>query len=78
MLAGLALLAMIAIFVYPLGYSFVMSFFRWDLSAASQEFRGLGNYTDLLTSPEFHQSFRSQIVFSIVSIGVELVAVNET
>ena len=28
MLAGPALLAMIAIFVYPLGYSFVMSFFR--------------------------------------------------
>jgi multiple sugar transport system permease protein len=33
LLAGLALLAMIAIFVYPLGYSFVTSFFRWDLSA---------------------------------------------
>jgi multiple sugar transport system permease protein len=74
LLAGPALLAMIGIFVYPLVYSFVMSFFRWDLSAASQEFRGLANYTDMLTSPEFHQSFRSQVIFSIVSIAVEIVA----
>ena len=74
LLAGPALLAMVGIFVYPLVYSFVMSFFRWDLTAASQHFRGLANYTDVLTSPEFHQSFRSQIIFSIASIGVEVVA----
>jgi multiple sugar transport system permease protein len=74
LLAGPALLAMIGIFFYPLGYSFVMSFFRWDLSATSEEFRGLANYTDMLTSPEFHQSFRSQIIFSIASISVEVVA----
>ena len=42
LLAGPALLAMIGIFVYPLVYSFVMSFFRWDLTATSQEFRGPG------------------------------------
>ena len=29
---------MMGIFVYPLGYSFVRSFFRWDLTATSQEF----------------------------------------
>ena len=74
LLAGPALLAMVGIFVYPLVYSFVMSFFRWDLSAASQHFRGLANYTDVLTSPEFHQSFRSQVIFSIASISVEIVA----
>ena len=53
MLAGPALLAMIAIFVYPLGYSFVMSFFRWDLSAPSAPFIGLNNYKETLTSPLF-------------------------
>ena len=31
-------LATIAIFVYPLGYSFVTSFFRWDLNAPSAVF----------------------------------------
>ena len=74
LLAGPALLAMIAIFIYPLGYSFVMSFHRWDLSATSQEFLGLANYTDTLTSPEFHQSLRNQVIFSVASIGIEVVA----
>ena len=62
LLAGLALLAMIAIFVYPLGYSFVMSFFRWDLSAPSAPFIGLNNYKETLTSPLFQQSLRNQLV----------------
>ena len=74
LLAGPALLAMIGIFVYPLVYSFVMSFFRWDLTATSQEFRGLANYTDMLASPEFRQSFRVQVIFSVASIGIEVVA----
>jgi multiple sugar transport system permease protein len=65
---------MIGIFVYPLVYSFVMSFFRWDLTATSQEFRGLANYTDMLASPEFRQSFRVQVIFSVASIGIEVVA----
>lgn len=73
-LAGPALITMIAIFFYPLGYSFVMSFFRWDLSATSMHFRGLANYTDTFTSPEFQQSLRNQIIFSVASIGIEVVA----
>jgi multiple sugar transport system permease protein len=74
LLAGPALLVMIAIFIYPLGYSFVMSFFQWDLSASSSTFLGLANYTDTFTSPDFHQSLRNQIIFSAVSLTVEVVA----
>jgi multiple sugar transport system permease protein len=74
LLAGPALLVMIAIFVYPLGYSFVMSFFRWDLSAGPSTFLGLANYIDTLTSPEFKQSLRNQIIFSAVSLTTEVVA----
>jgi multiple sugar transport system permease protein len=65
---------MIAIFVYPLAYSFVMSFFQWDMSARSTTFLGLANYTDTLTSPEFDQSLRNQIIFSAVSLTIEVVA----
>lgn len=73
MLAGPALIVMLAIFLYPLGYSFVMSFFQWDLSAASNDFFGLANYTDSFNSPEFLQSLRNQIIFSAASLAVELV-----
>src|SRR5260221_9711351 len=64
LLAGPALLVMIAVLIYPLGYSFVMSFFRWDLSAPSQPFVGLANYAETFTSPQFQQSLRNQIIFS--------------
>lgn len=72
--AGPALLVMLAIFCYPLVYSFVMSFHQWDLSSASAEFLGLANYTDTFDSPDFRQSLRNQTIFSLVSIGVEVVA----
>ena len=73
LLAGPALIVMIAIFLYPLGYSFVMSFFRWDLSAGSDDFLGLANYIDSFNSPDFLQSLRNQMIFSAVSLSVELV-----
>jgi ABC-type sugar transport system permease subunit len=73
LLAGPALIAMIAILIYPLGYSFVMSFYRWDLSAPSQSFIGLSNYRDMLTNLGFQQSLRVQLIFSVLTITVEVV-----
>ena len=65
---------MIAILIYPLVYSFVMSFFRWDLTAPSQTFVGLGNYRDTFNSQGFQQTLRVQLLFSAVTIVVEVIA----
>lgn len=65
---------MIAILIYPLGYSFVMSFYRWDLSAPSQSFIGLSNYRDMLTNLGLQQSLRVQLVFSVLTISIEVAA----
>lgn len=73
LLAGPAFVVMLAIFIYPVGYSFIMSFFRWDLSG-SAPFAGLGNYVDELTGRQFRQALRNQIIFSVASITVEVVA----
>ncbi|WP_292146844.1 sugar ABC transporter permease [Mesorhizobium sp.] len=73
LLASPALLVMLAILVYPLGYSFIMSFFRWDLSG-SAPFIGTGNYTDELFGRQFNQALRNQTIFSVVSITIEVVA----
>lgn len=73
MLAGPAFLLMTAVLLYPLIYSFVMSFFRWDLSGDAP-FLGLRNYTDEIGGRHFQQAFRNQMIFSSISIGVELVA----
>ncbi|WP_081991379.1 carbohydrate ABC transporter permease [Inquilinus limosus] len=74
LLASPALIAMIAILIYPLGYSFVMSFYRWDLSAPSQSFIGLSNYRDMLTNLGLQQSLRVQLVFSVITISIEVAA----
>lgn len=64
---------MLAILIYPLGYSFIMSFFRWDLSG-SAPFVGMGNYTDELSGRQFNQALRNQAIFSVISITIEVVA----
>jgi len=74
LLASPALIAMIAILIYPLGYSFVMSFFRWDLASPSQYFVGLSNYRDTFNSLGFQQTLRVQLIFSFVTIAIEVVA----
>ncbi|HQL33853.1 MAG TPA: sugar ABC transporter permease [Treponemataceae bacterium] len=38
--------------VFPIGYSIVMSFFKWTVTGA-QEFRGFRNYVQLLTTDPF-------------------------
>lgn len=74
LLASPALIAMIAILIYPLAYSFIMSFYRWDLSAPSQYFVGLSNYRDTWNSLGFQQTLRVQLLFSAVTITVEVIA----
>ena len=74
LLAGPALIVMIAILIYPLGYSFVMSFYRWDLASPTQPFVGLSNYRDAFNSLGFQQTLRVQLIFSFVTIAIEVVA----
>lgn len=72
-LAAPALLLMLVIFLYPLGYSFVMSFFRWDLTAPETTFAGFGNYVDEFVSGAFTQTLRNQVVFTVASLTIEVV-----
>lgn len=41
--------------IYPLIYSFVISFYEWDLSP-TKSFVGIGNYSQIILSPEFWNS----------------------
>jgi multiple sugar transport system permease protein len=72
-LAAPAILLMLVIFLYPLGHSFVMSFFRWDLNSTESPFIGLTNYTDLFTGTSFGQTLRNQVIFTVASLVIEVV-----
>lgn len=72
-LAAPALLIMLVIFLYPLGYSFIKSFFNWDLNSPENVFVGFGNYVDEFVSTTFDQTLWNQLVFGVASLVLEVV-----
>ncbi|CAI9390894.1 Lactose transport system permease protein LacF [Microbacterium sp. T2.11-28] len=72
----LFVLPFIAIFlafsVYPLIYTFRLSFTNWRGSGAA-EWVGLGNYTYLLTSPQFWSSIGNSAVLWLLIVPIQLV-----
>jgi ABC-type sugar transport system permease subunit len=69
-------LPFIAIFlafsVYPLIYTFRLSFTNWRGSGAA-EWVGLGNYTYLLTSPQFWASIGNSAMLWVLIVPIQLV-----
>ncbi len=70
-----ALMVMVLVTLYPLGYTLWLSFqqkiikFPW----LYQGWVGLANYRELLTSPRFWQALAHTLLFTVVSVSLELV-----
>lgn len=68
-----AFLVLIVILIYPLGYSFWLTFHQWTL----RDFRsgvpwvGLDNYITLFSNPDFINSLRVTFTFVITAVGIE-------
>jgi ABC-type sugar transport system permease subunit len=69
-----ALLIVLGLYVYPLTYSFVISFFRSDIRKPGVVFLGFKNYVEIFKTPELLLSFWKTIYFTIVSVAIEMVA----
>jgi len=70
-----AFLLLFVILVYPLGYSFWLSFHDWTLRTfrGGVPFVGFENYTSLLTGGDFLNSLSTTGVFMLGAIGLEFV-----
>ena len=70
-----AFIVLIVILLYPLGYSFWLSFHEWTLRGFRQgvPWIGLGNYIELFTNPDFLNSLRITFTFVILAVGIEFV-----
>ncbi|HEX9012091.1 MAG TPA: sugar ABC transporter permease [Anaerolineaceae bacterium] len=70
---GPAFLVLFIILVYPLGYSFWLSFHHWTLRDFVQgvPWIGLQNYITLITNPDFTNSLRITFTFVISALAVE-------
>jgi multiple sugar transport system permease protein len=73
-LSAPAVIAMVAVTAYPIGYSAWLSLQRYDLRFPDdREFVGLSNYGSILTDPVWWQSFTTTLFVTVVSVAIELV-----
>ncbi len=70
---GPALLVMAILLVFPLLFSFKLSFQQWHMiEQASPFWIGLDNYFELLANKQFWNSFGLQLLFVVVAVSFEL------
>jgi ABC-type sugar transport system permease subunit len=68
-----AIIVICAILLYPLVYSFYISFFDYRLARASRPFVGLDNYISAVTGYSFMFVLVQNIIFTLVCVAVEFV-----
>jgi multiple sugar transport system permease protein len=74
MLCAPAVIAMLVVTGYPIGYAIYLSLQKYDLRFPDQrEFVGLSNYKDVLTSSTWWEDVAHTLVITVFSVGIELV-----
>jgi multiple sugar transport system permease protein len=69
-----AVIVMLAVTAYPIGYAIYLSLQRYIMSAPQlSKFVGLSNYGAVLSSPYWWQALAVTVVITVVSVAVELV-----
>lgn len=59
-------------FIYPLGYSFYLSFFKSNLINPAIKFVGISNYTYLFKSEIFWKAFTNTILYVVYTVPVSM------
>ena len=74
MLCAPAIIAMLLVTGYPIGYAVYLSLQRFDLRFPDEkEFVGLTNYIDVLTSSTWWSDVGTTLIITVVSVAIELV-----
>jgi multiple sugar transport system permease protein len=68
----IALLPVLALFLYvriiPIGFGFLLSFYRWNLIQPRKPFVGLENYRTLLSDENFHLALQLTTIYSVATV----------
>ncbi len=74
MLCAPAVIAMLIVTGYPIGYAFYLSLQKFDLRFPDdKEFVGLSNYGDVLTSSTWWGDVGTTLIITVASVALELV-----
>jgi multiple sugar transport system permease protein len=69
-----AVITMLLVTGYPIGYAFYLSLQRFDLRFPDEkEFVGLSNYADVLSSTTWWSDLVTTLIITVVSVAIELV-----
>lgn len=58
--------------LFPLGYSLIISFFRWDQIESTFHFIGLQNFQELFSDPVFWQASGNTAILVIAGVSIQL------
>jgi len=67
-----SLLMITLVLVYPLFYSFYLSFMEWNIAYARIQFKGIGNYIELIFDSALRQALFNNILYAAICLTVEL------
>ncbi|MDN5930797.1 MAG: sugar ABC transporter permease [Pseudonocardia sp.] len=74
MLCAPAVIIMVAVTAYPIGYAVWLSLQRYDLRFPDEQaFTGLTNYVAVLTSPFWWNAFWVTVIITVISVAIEFV-----
>jgi multiple sugar transport system permease protein len=74
MLCAPAVIAMLLVTGYPIGYAFYLSLQKFDLRFPDEkEFIGFQNYVDVLTSSTWWSDVGTTLIITVASVSIELV-----
>lgn len=67
-----AIVVLLCIIVFPVAYSFRMSFLRWRPTEIAKPFVGFANYLKVFSDPRFAVAFRNTFVYAFVGAAGKL------
>jgi multiple sugar transport system permease protein len=70
-----ALLVLLAVLIFPLGYSLNSSLFRWSIARPflGSVFLGFGNYVNALADPGFLRALFNTVLFTLLAVTIEVI-----
>jgi multiple sugar transport system permease protein len=69
-----AVIVMVAVTAYPVGYAIWLSLERYNLELPQNiKFIGLGNYAAVLSSPYWWQALKVTLIITVISVAITLV-----
>ncbi len=60
--------------IFPILFSFYLSFHEWNMFSGERAFVGLDNYVRMFSTPEFWQVFKTTAIYTIATVPLNMAA----